>query len=453
MSIPEQSCCQKPNVCLLGASFGTPNFGVNVLTLGTIRTLLHGWPEACISILDYAYKPELYRLRMDNREIEIPMINIRFSKKPWQPNHILFLLVLTSVARLLPREAWRRKLLETNLWLRHLNSMDVVTAISGGDSFSDIYGMKRFFYTSLPQILALLLGKKLVLLPQTLGPYRWRLTQLVARYILRRSEVVYSRDLKGLRDAEELLGGTAPAGKLRFSYDVGFVVDPVRPANSELLSSLAESKKNGTLVGLNVSGLLFMGGYTRNNMFGLETQYDQLVYQTLNYFLEQERACVLLVPHVQGAANTESDSDVCRRLYEELHPRYGDQLQLLPATLDEREVKYVIGQCDFFVGARMHACIAALSQAVPTLPIAYSDKFKGVMESIGAGIVVADPRRSSAADILEQTRTSYNGRREMHNRLQEIMPRLKEKALNIFPIFERDENQRTQKAVFPGLPA
>ena len=45
--------------------------------------------------------------------------------------------------------------------------------------------------------------------------------------------------------------------------------------------------------------------------------------------------------------------------------------------------KAVIGQCDFFIGSRMHACIAALSQGVPCVGVAYSMKFAGVFDTVG----------------------------------------------------------------------
>ncbi len=59
---------------------------------------------------------------------------------------------------------------------------------------------------------------------------------------------------------------------------------------------------------------------------------------------------------------------------------------------DQYEIKGVIGLCDFFIGSRMHACIAALSQRVPTIGVAYSKKFSGVFESIGLGDMVIDAR-------------------------------------------------------------
>ena len=56
------------------------------------------------------------------------------------------------------------------------------------------------------------------------------------------------------------------------------------------------------------------------------------------------------------------------------------------------EVKWVISNCDHFCGTRMHACIAAISQGIPTSAIAYSGKTEGVFASVGCESYVIDPR-------------------------------------------------------------
>ena len=39
-------------------------------------------------------------------------------------------------------------------------------------------------------------------------------------------------------------------------------------------------------VGLNVSALLWNGGYTNNHQFGLTVDYKKLIYSIINYFLK-----------------------------------------------------------------------------------------------------------------------------------------------------------------------
>jgi colanic acid/amylovoran biosynthesis protein len=436
-------------VCLLGASFCTSNFGVNVLTLGTIRCLLQTHPDAAISIMDYSSEPEIYRLCFANRDLEIPLINIRFSKKPWQPNHILFLLTLACLFRLVPSQNLRRRILDNNRWLNHLNSMDLVTAISGGDSFSDIYGMERFFYISLPQILALVLGKRLVLLPQTLGPYRHRLTRAVTHYILCGAERIYTRDRQGLKTAESMLGTAQSKDKLHFSYDVGFAVEPETPRDQELLSAIAAWKKRGPLVGLNVSGLLFMAMYARSNMFGLEVDYKDLTYAMIKLFQKLGAGTVLLVPHVLGKEGSESDLPACLEIYRALQPEMRERIQVLESGLNERQTKFVIGHCDFFSGARMHACIAALSQSVPTVPLAYSDKFVGVMQTVGVESMVADPRHMSQEQILDLTAHTYQGRVHLREELTKVMPDVIRSTLQLFTDFAGESESVVRRDCTP----
>jgi colanic acid/amylovoran biosynthesis protein len=70
---------------------------------------------------------------------------------------------------------------------------------------------------------------------------------------------------------------------------------------------------------------------------------------------------------------------------------------------DQHEIKAVIGRCDFFIGSRMHSCIAALSQGIPTIGVAYSKKFEGVFDSIGMRNWVIDGRFNETEVAVDKT--------------------------------------------------
>ena len=78
---------------------------------------------------------------------------------------------------------------------------------------------------------------------------------------------------------------------------------------------------------------------------------------------------------------------------------------------DQNETKYLIGLCDFFLGARMHATIAALSQGMPAVGMAYSRKFRGVFETAGVGDCVLDLRKLSNDHVLDGIKGIYQRRR------------------------------------------
>jgi len=144
-------------------------------------------------------------------------------------------------------------------------------------------------------------------------------------------------------------------------------------------------------------------------------------------------ANVLIVPHVFGMQrDSESDSVVCEQLFASFEKKYEGRLGLVRGTYNQSEIKYWIGQCDFFVGSRMHACIAAISQLVPAVCIAYSDKFSGVMETIGIESMVADARRLSASEILQMVEESFEHRAITRQILERKIPQVKTAVLNLF---------------------
>ncbi len=425
-----------PKVLLLGVSFKTRNMGVGALGAGAIKCVRAWRPGAEIKLLDYGKKPEVHNVNINGKDELIELVNLRFSKRVFQKNNVAVLIALAAVARLLPRGA-RKLIIGSNPYLREIAEADVAASVAGGDSFSDIYGAGRFFYVALPQVLVLLMGKPLAQLPQTIGPFASRLPRKIAAGILRRSSVVYSRDYPGLLETREILGISGKDDRIRFCYDMGFVLDPVEPPAvsmepAEWGPGASQPAGTACTVGLNVSGLLFMGGYTRTNMFGLRTDYRVLVKEIIDFLITRKKASVLLVPHVFGSEGTESDSVVCSLLYSELKAKYGPAISCLTGNYDQGEIKHVIGSCDFFIGSRMHSCIAAISQCVPAVPVAYSRKFMGVMESVGVDSYVADPCSLEAGAILDIIDKAFEDRVAIAEKLRAQMPAVKEKVLALF---------------------
>lgn len=421
-------------VLLLGVSFNTRNMGVGALAAGAIKCIRHSHPGSDIKLLDYGKSAETHTLKVGGKDELIELINLRFSKKLFLANNVALLIVLAAIARLLPFKAVKRLLIDSNPYLREIAEADMAASIAGGDSFSDIYGLSRFFYVALPQALVLLMRKPLVQLPQTIGPFAAKLPRAIARAILKRSSAIYSRDYPGLLETREILGITGKNERIRFCYDMAFVLDPVKPREFSHTAHQGLSRINAPCtVGLNVSGLLYMGGYTRSNMFGLKADYKKLVNEIIEFLINRKKARVVLVPHVFGGPeHTESDSTVCERLYSDLKPLYGERLTFLSGSYDQGEIKHMIGLCDFFIGSRMHACIAALSQCVPAVPIAYSRKFIGVMESIGVESYVADPCVLETGAILDIIDKAFEDRTAIAEKLRAQMPAVKKTVLNLF---------------------
>jgi len=183
------------------------------------------------------------------------------------------------------------------------------------------------------------------------------------------------------------------------------------------------------VVGLNVSGLLYMGGYNGRNMFGLASGYRELIDQLTNELLRSTQATVLLVPHVFGS---EREEEACASVLQSAGARFPGRVLAVQEALTESELKWVIGRTSIFVGSRMHACIAALSQCVPAIGLAYSDKFVGVFESAGVADSVVDLRKSSAADVVARTLAAVEQRKHLRQRLAARIPDIRNTVVTTF---------------------
>jgi colanic acid/amylovoran biosynthesis protein len=413
---------QKPSkICLIGAPIETNNRGVSALASSLVRLITDLKPEAKISFFMGYPEMVVKRHNFAGKEVEVKIINYRLSPRAKWGEHVFILLALAALFRLLPMAYLRSKFLNWNDRLKHIGECDFVGAFNGGDSFSDIYGLARYFFTCFPMLIAIFLGKKLVLLPQTFGPYKSRISRAIAKWIIGHSSMVLSRDRESILLLRDLMKRSSPPVQAQFCPDVAFTLPSASMENLAIYPRTGISK-NFTWIGMNVSGLLFHGGYTGNNMFGLRFEYRQFILELVEKLLaEDDRIRILFIPHTYGQeGNVNSDPIASLRVFEALQNRYEHRLFLLTGNYKEHELKGIIGRCDFFIGSRMHACIAAISQGVPTAALAYSDKFKGVFESIGLENLVVDGRRLDLNEAASRLIALFRSRKLENGHNQKI---------------------------------
>lgn len=242
---------------------------------------------------------------------------------------------------------------------RALARCDAVLDIGGGDSFADIYGAKRFAYLCWTKLRVLARGLPLVLSPQTIGPFDRPWSAPLAAWLMRRARHVFARDPNSLEVARRLV----PGDSVSLATDVAFAM-PFE----------AVPHGSGTHVGINVSGLLFNGGYSGANEFGLQIDYPAFTRELVAAFLRREGVTVHLIPHVLSDALPQDDDRAAIRTLASEFPA----AVTAPDFADPIAAKSYIAGLDLLVGARMHACIAAHSSGVPVVPVAYSRKFSGL---------------------------------------------------------------------------
>lgn len=281
------------------------------------------------------------------------------------------------------------------------SSFDYVLDMGSGDSFADIYGKARFYSVYDQHRMARFFKKKLMLLPQTIGPFKNLNIRKKAIKSIEKAEYVFARDNQSFCFVEN----NTEQKNIIEAIDVAFFM----PFYKENFSA------NFTHVGLNISGLLWHGGYTRNNQFNLKSDYQNLIHLVIKYFLKYPNVKLHLVPHVVAISDTiENDYSVSFDLIKKYKT---DNLILAPLFLDPILAKNYIAGLDFFAGARMHATIAAFSSGVPVFPMAYSRKFNGLYKDTLQYSYMGDMTRSSSAEIIQELKSAF----ELRNDLKDII--------------------------------
>lgn len=266
----------------------------------------------------------------------------------------------------LSKKEFAKEMVKPNLAKFRFSSFrnaDYILDIGQGDSFSDFYGKDRFNMINLIHRHAAFFHKPYCILPQTIGPFETPTIKAKAAKAIANANMVMARD----KLSYQYVINNVPSQKNIKEYiDVAFFL----PYKKKELDHQYIN------VGLNISALLWHGGYTGNNQFSIKDDYHKIIRSIIDFFLGQENVRIFLVPHVVGEYDRiENDYVVSYNLVEEYdNPR----LNLSPFFITPIDAKNFIAGLDFFMGARMHATIAAFSSGVPVVPMAYSRKFNGL---------------------------------------------------------------------------
>ena len=316
---------------------------------------------------------------------------------------------------------WLKTLITDPLTIINLAQFKVVVDIGEGDSFSDIYGIKRFQRINNAKRHLLFLRKKLILLPQTIGPFSNTEVEQEAIKNIKKAHLVMTRDRQSYDFVKRLL----PDKKLHELMDMGFYLPYVKYSQSS----------NKIRVGINVSGLLWSGGYTKNNQFQLKSDYQDIIHDIIKLFLSFEGIEISLVAHVlafheRDYDHIENDYKICNELHE-IYP----MTNVAPAFKTPVEAKSYISSLDFFIGSRMHSCIAAFSSGIPVFPLAYSRKFNGLFGETLRYEFYGDLVNSNSEYILEQLKSAFYKREMLKEKiahaLQTIVYPLETELINL----------------------
>ena len=292
---------------------------------------------------------------------------------------------------------------------------------SGGDHLSGEYGigtLGSFINISY----AILLGKPVILYGESLGYFKNPVLNSIAKFVFNRTKLILVREELSKRYLDN---NNITMPKIYVTADPAFLLDAVPQSRVfEILSEEGIGKIQKPLIGINPSGLIsrFRGkGHQK-----AEEEFASIMAKVIDNLAENLKATMIMIPHVYTP--NDDDGIAINMIFREVENK--SKVKIIKNEYTPQELKGIIGQCDLFIGARMHATIASTSMLVPTVGIAYSHKMHGIIgEMLGQERYILDIKDLNYESLISTINDAWENREKIRKELEVKIPMVKEKAM------------------------
>lgn len=221
----------------------------------------------------------------------------------------------------------------------------------------------------------------------------------------------------------ENLKGKYDGKNLYYFPDPAFVMPPQ-------VIELPKYWKANHMVGINLSSLIVGSSYGS----GLHDKVIGAYKYMIDKVMEETQYDIVLIPHVMKR----KDLAILEEIKELYKPN--DRVHLISnEKYNSPELKYIISNCRFFVGARTHATIAAYSSCVPTLVLGYSTKSIGIAKDLFGteeGYVISVKDVKQKEDLWSGLKNIMQNEKEIKALLQEKIPHYQEQVHSMANLFK-----------------
>lgn len=208
--------------------------------------------------------------------------------------------------------------------------------------------------------------------------------------------------------------------------DPAFVLEPEKCV-------LPECFTKSDVIGINISNYVL-------GDFSLDTPFGKEVIRLLDYIVKDTKFHVLLVPHVIWDFPGDKQDD--RQIASIIMSKYGKTRRFSVMNVDALnycQIRYIISNCEMFIGGRTHAVISAYSTCTPALALGYSIKSRGIAKDLGLpeNLVVDSKHIHYEGYLLDAFKYMYENETSVRKHLQEIMPEYKKRTYGIRELLKK----------------
>jgi len=296
---------------------------------------------------------------------------------------------------------------------------DIVLDFSG-DTYGDMAHLTHMVKHSVDLLTFLNLKKPVYIFAQSPGPFSTFLRKQLAKLVLSRVTLISCREEMSYETLRTL--PVAPTPLIETACPA-WLLEPAEPEYVKKISRQEHfTHFDHPLVGFNFCGFNVASELISRDKYKEQRRDEELapLVTVLRFLLEELKVNVVMIPHVYrmnstGAMIPGPDGKITDQLYNLVvgkSPAYKERLMVVQGTYPVSEVKAVIGRCDLFVAGRLHAGVAAMSQCIPTILLAYGPKHYGFARLAGLEQYVSNNYKGviDEGDIIEKIGKAWEAR-------------------------------------------
>lgn len=331
-------------------------------------------------------------------------------------------------------------------FMKEVIKADLIIDFSGdiwGNNAS-LIGRNRFFVGIAKDHVAQIVGKPIVMIAGSPGPFNSNIGKLFAKRVYKRFAIVTNREplsTKYLKKNHFSMHRTITTACPAFLFDFAVNKRILKIIEKEGLNTKTKPIIGFVLCGWNMP----VGPYTRWPRE--EWEYNTFV-QAIKHVLNTFNAQICLLSHNHAFSPSPNfelfpgrDAQLLRDILERLKKDgYGKDVFMIKGAYDCWATKAIVSNFDMLISGRIHAAVSALSQYIPTVIIDYghepkAHKLRGFAEVCGVLQFLASPTNSS--ELIQKIDLCWRSRLAVREHLRRRIPKVRELSKKNFKILRQ----------------
>lgn len=244
---------------------------------------------------------------------------------------------------------------------------DVVYSCGGGNYYAHHSPSPGLFWNLVSLGFANWLGKKTIMLPQSIGPISGKFQFLFSRWILNNVDQIYHREHESYRFVK----------KMQLRNGAGVVIPDLAFNLSNYLPQVIQSDLNHDKINI---GVTIINRGLQDDTFSNQQGYEETLVAFFQEFHNLHPIQIHFFVQCTGPSLDQNDTEITMKIYERIRDIVPTNAPKQSSSALDLCAEYK--KMDMMIGSRMHTGILALISGTPTLLIGYQPKAIGMMDSL-----------------------------------------------------------------------